>query len=77
MKSATKLEPKAEPDKAIEVITAIAELAFTYRDVKKPPLAECAYVAKRAAGLLRLGDEREDLANNAAIAIAKKYGLVS
>jgi hypothetical protein len=73
----TKLEAKkSEPNKAIEAITEIAEVTFTFRGVK-PTLGECTRVAGRAAALLKLGDEKETVENTAAISIAKKYGLVS
>jgi hypothetical protein len=73
----TKLETKkAEPSKAHDAITAIAEVVFSYSG-KKPSLSDCARVASRAATMLKLGDEKEAVENNAAISIAKKYGLVS
>jgi hypothetical protein len=72
-----KSEPKVnEAPKAIEAISAIAEVVFSFRNTK-PTLGECARVANRAAALLKLGDEKEAVENNAAITIAKKYNLVS
>lgn len=67
---------KVEPNKAQDAITAIAEVVFSYSG-KKPSLSDCARVASRAASMLKLGDEKEAVENNAAISIAKKYGLVT
>jgi hypothetical protein len=73
----TKLEPKkSEPNNAIDAISAIAEVVFSFRNTK-PTLGEITRVSSRAAALLKLGDDKEAVENNAAISIAKKYGLVS
>jgi hypothetical protein len=72
-----KLEPKkSETPNAIDAISQIAEVVFTFRNTK-PTLGECTRVAGRAAALLKLGDEKETVENTAAISIAKKYNLVS
>ena len=67
---------KSEAPKTIDAISQIAEVVFSYSG-KKPSLADCARVASRAAGMLKLGDEKEAVENNAAISIARKYNLVS
>jgi hypothetical protein len=72
-----KTEPKSEPNKAIEAISAIAEVVFAFRNTKKPTLRECAWVSGRAVNLLKLGDEKEAVENTAAVAIAKKYNRIS
>ncbi len=62
---------------ATETISQIAEIVFAFRNVK-PTLGECARVSDRAAQLLKLEkDEKESVANAAAVAIARKYNLVS
>jgi hypothetical protein len=77
MAAVSKLETKKpEATKSIDAIAAIADVVFTFKGTK-PTLGEITRVAGRAAALLKLGDEKETVENNAAIQIAKKHGLVS
>ncbi len=79
MKTSTKTteQPKPEQPKAVEAITAIANVVLAYRAQAKPTLSEVARLADRAAGLLRLGDDKAMIANAATIEIARAHGLVS
>jgi hypothetical protein len=81
MAKVTNLESKTkiETTKAVDAISKIAEVVFAFRsgDDVKPTLGECTRVAGRAAALLKLGDEKEAVENQAAISLARKYGLVS
>ena len=80
MKQPTKAaepQPKNENTKAVEAITAIADVVLTFRGSEKPTLAELARIADRASGLLRLGDDKAMIANAATVEIAQARGLVS
>jgi hypothetical protein len=75
----TKLETKtvSEPNKTTDAIISIAEVVFGFRNTKKPTLRECAWVAGRAANLLKLGEEKEAVENTSAVAIARKYQIIA
>jgi hypothetical protein len=70
-----KLDPKSETNKAVDAITTIADVALGYRGTTKLTLGEVARIANRAAALLKLKDVGVE--NASAIAIARKYNLVS
>jgi hypothetical protein len=74
-----KPEPKTETNKAVDAVTAIADVAIDYRgNETKLTLGEVARIANRAAALLKVKDDDDrSVENHAAIAIARKHGLVS
>jgi hypothetical protein len=72
-----KIDPKAETNKAVDAITTIADVVLGYRGTTKLTLGEVARIANRAAALLKLKDDDGSVENASAIAIARKYNLVS
>jgi hypothetical protein len=75
---AVKSDPKNETNKAVDAITTIADVTIGYRGETKLTLGEVARIANRAAALLKVKDDDDrSVENHAAIAIARKHGLVS
>ncbi len=72
-----KTTPETNTSKASDALVGIAEIVLKFRDGEKPTLSTIARVTGRAAGLLRLDSEhREQIANSAALQLAKRHNLL-
>jgi hypothetical protein len=73
-KQSTKPELSHTP-KATDTVVAITEQVLAYRNDERPTLSSLFRITGAAARMLRV-EEREAVANTAALALAKKHNLL-
>jgi hypothetical protein len=73
----TETTTKPKPD-GVESLSGITRIVLAHRGMDKPNLAELGRIIGRASSLLKINDldEKFEIENRAAVAVAKELGLM-